>query len=639
MGLFDKVKNIFNKDEDTDEDADTWYNKGNEYYELGKYNEAIKCYDKALQLNPNYAEVWNNKGAALDDLGKYKEAIKCYDKALQLNPNNANARNNKGLALGDLGKYNEAIKCYDKALEIDPNNELAKNNKKIAQEKLNNLKEKSKTENKSKTKMTYSKPELSLNLGIKTFKINSWKKVPITIDNKGEEIKNVNIKIPDDDFDIRRLKQFNVEKNSSKTVEVYINPKVSGEIPLDIDVEYDYNNKKYSESYFFEILVEENNTSKFGDIKQPSDFTPRPLSTSSLPPELAINYNNIQLIGQGGFARVFKAIRIKDNKPVAIKIPISLDQNTGKSFIKELENWTNLNHQNIVKVYDYNILPIPYFEMELCNTDLNEYSKTKKLSIREASFLIFNTAEGLKYAHNKKIIHRDLKPHNILLKDGIPKISDWGLSRVVSQSTSTTRGGFTPYYAAPEQMNGGHKDERTDIWQMGVIFYQLTTSNLPFNGDSLIEIGMNITNKEPTQPKELNPNMDNTLNNIILKCLNKKPKDRYQSVLQLQRDLANYLQISFKEELTKSITKKDFSRSAFYCGDLALLHLKSDNGVEAYKYLGDLENYANGDIKNDLTKLKEAVKYRVENNISIPYEIVASAELLSHKIKLGFKCD
>jgi serine/threonine protein kinase len=306
-----------------------------------------------------------------------------------------------------------------------------------------------------------------------------------------------------------------------------------------------------------------------------------------------------------------------------------------------LENWTNLNHPNIVKVYDYNILPIPYFEMELCDIDLNEYLKNKKLSLTEASFLIFNTAEGLKYAHSKNLIHRDLKPHNILLKQGIPKISDWGLSRVITQSTSTTRGGFTPYYASPEQFSKkfGIIDKWTDVWQLGVIFYQLTTGKLPYEGDDFIELMTAITTENPIKPTEINPEIDDKLNNIILKCLNKKPENRYQNILNLQKDLATYLQISFKEEFTKSITKKDFSRSVFYCGDLILLHLKSDNGVEAYKYIGDLINYARGDIKNDLIQLKQAVRYRVENNIPIPYEVVASAEVIIHKVKLGFKCD
>ncbi|AEF95684.1 serine/threonine-protein kinase [Methanotorris igneus] len=371
--------------------------------------------------------------------------------------------------------------------------------------------------------------------------------------------------------------------------------------------------------------------------KTPEQFTPKPYPASSLPYELAQNYKDVELIGQGGFARVFKAVRIKDNLPVAIKIPISLDPQTGKSFINELKIWSSLDHPNIVKVYDYNVFPIPYIEMELCDADLNEYMKTKKLSLREISFLIFNIAEGLKYVHSKGIIHRDLKPHNILLKDGIPKISDWGLSKVISQSTSTTRGGFTPYYAAPEQIRKEIEDERTDIWQLGVIFYQLTTNQLPFKGDNLREIDMNILTKKPTPPKEINPEIDDTLNKIILKCLNKKPEDRYQSVLELQKDLAKYLQITFKEELSKSITTKDFSRSAYYCGDLILLNLKINNGVEAYKYIGDLIHYAKGEVKEELLKLKEAVKYRVENNIPIPYEIVKKAEVIIHKIRLGFK--
>ena len=212
--------------------------------------------------------------------------------------------------------------------------------------------------------------------------------------------------------------------------------KAKGKLPVDIVVEFkDKFDNQYKQTFTEtltitqdiyqtpkELVMQNTYQTPNEQIKQPSEFTPRPLSTTSLPPELAVNYKNIELIGQGGFARVFKAVRKSDNTPVAIKIPLSLDAQTGKSFIRELENWTNLNHSNIVKVYDYNILPMPYFEMELCDTDLNEYLKNKKLSPREASFLIFNIAEGLKYAHSKNLIHRDLKPHNILLKDGIPKI-------------------------------------------------------------------------------------------------------------------------------------------------------------------------------------------------------------------------
>ncbi|MEQ8189956.1 MAG: tetratricopeptide repeat protein [Candidatus Eremiobacterota bacterium] len=106
----------------TTNDFDAWNNKGNALYKLKKYEEAIKCYDKALEIDPDYAYAWFNKGNALNRLEKDEEAIKCYDKALEIDPNNANAWFCKGLALKDLKKYEEAIKCYDKVLELDPEN-------------------------------------------------------------------------------------------------------------------------------------------------------------------------------------------------------------------------------------------------------------------------------------------------------------------------------------------------------------------------------------------------------------------------------------------------------------------------------------------------------------------------------------
>jgi serine/threonine protein kinase len=329
-----------------------------------------------------------------------------------------------------------------------------------------------------------------------------------------------------------------------------------------------------------------------------------------------------------------KAINLGFSK-VAIKIPLSLDQATGRTFLKEIESWTRLNHSNIVRIFDYNILPIPFFEMELCDKSLNEYIKEKPVELKNACWIVFNTAEGLKLAHSLKIIHRDLKPQNILLKDGIPKITDWGLSKVMTQSASLSTGGFTPHYAAPEQISGKEKDERTDIYQLGVIFYQMTTKRLPFEGDTFMEIGMSITTKEPVRPSELNPEIDLELDKIILKSISKRPEDRYQSVRELQTDLAKYLQIGLKEELSKSISAKDFSRSAYYCGELFLLNLKINDGMNAYKYIEDLINYAKGDTKDGLMKLKQGIEYRIEKKMDIPDEIIADADILVHKVRVG----
>jgi tetratricopeptide (TPR) repeat protein len=110
--------------------------KGEECYYKKEYNEAIQCYDKALEIEPNHAYVWIKKASALVDLGKLNEVIQCIDKALEIEPNDAPTWNNKGLVLAKLGKYDEAIQCYDRALEIDPYNDQIKQNRNIALEKL-----------------------------------------------------------------------------------------------------------------------------------------------------------------------------------------------------------------------------------------------------------------------------------------------------------------------------------------------------------------------------------------------------------------------------------------------------------------------------------------------------------------------
>ena len=220
------------------------------------------------------------------------------------------------------------------------------------------------------------------------------------------------------------------------------------------------------------------------------------------PIELEEFYYDVDYIGGGGFARVFKAKRRKDGKEVALKIPVSLDPSVGRSFLREITNWSRLKHRNIVELYDANVLPIPYLELELCDTDLS--MKDKPMKVEDAARIIFEIAEGLKFAHSRDIIHRDLKPKNILFKGDVPKISDWGLSKVASESKLSVKA-FTPLYASPEQVSSkfGSPDHRTDIWQLGVIFYELVTGTVPFTGRDPAEVISSILLEEevPKQAK------------------------------------------------------------------------------------------------------------------------------------------
>ncbi|NJE85953.1 serine/threonine protein kinase [Thermococcus sp. CX2] len=363
--------------------------------------------------------------------------------------------------------------------------------------------------------------------------------------------------------------------------------------------------------------------------------TPAHHGSSSLLEALFSRYRKVEPIGEGGFARVYRAEKM-DGTVVAIKVPISLTEEGGKAFLKEVRNWSLLTHPNIVELYDYNIFPVPYLEMEYCETSLAKVEKP--MSIEKATKIIFDVCEGLKYAHSKGIVHRDLKPSNILLKNGKAKISDWGLSKLLKDSKTTLAISFTPLYAAPEQISGkfGTTDERTDVWQVGAVLYELVTGRPPFLGEDFVEIASKITLEEVIPPSQINPDAE-ALEPIILKCLQKEKDKRYQSIEELQQDLAKILGFNYKENLNKSISVRDFSRSAYYAGELFLLYLKLGDLVNSIKYAEDLAYYAKGDVKEELSKLKEQLKLRLENNLDVPPELIEKAEIIVHKIKLGFK--
>ncbi|WP_297523253.1 protein kinase, partial [Thermococcus sp.] len=366
--------------------------------------------------------------------------------------------------------------------------------------------------------------------------------------------------------------------------------------------------------------------------------TPAPVtSTPVLNPVEALQelYTDFQYIGEGGFARVYKAKR-KDGKIVALKLPKTLDPAVGRAFVREITNWLHLKHPNIVELHDVNVIPVPYLEMEYCESSLARLGKP--LPVEEASLIVFNIAEGLKYAHSKGIIHRDLKPSNVLLKNGLPKISDWGLSKVLEESMSaTTTASFTPYYAAPEQIDRkfGRTDERTDIYQLGVLFYELVTGRLPFEG-SLSQVMMGIIRDKPVPPGQLNPEA-RKVEPIIMKMLAKKKEDRYASVVELQRDLAGVLNMTYSENLKKSKTIGDLRRAVYYLTELLLINMKTNNVSEAYKYAGDLAYYTSGELRDEVKKLAEQVKLRLEESLDIPPELVEKAEIIAHKIRLGFE--
>jgi len=264
---------------------------------------------------------------------------------------------------------------------------------------------------------------------------------------------------------------------------------------------------------------------------------------SYFPNELENKYTEIKYIGRGGIAWVFSARRKSDSVMVAVKIPISFDEITGKSFLNEIAAWETLRHPNIVKVTALNILPVLFVEMEYVPDSLEAIEKP--IPVWKAVHLIRSIADGLKYAHEQGFIHRDIKPHNILLdKDFVPKITDWGMSKVLTNEVKNSSiAGFSLSYAAPEQVSPsefGRTDERTDIYQLGVVFYELVTGSVPFGGESIVEVGNAIMRVQPIPPSEFNSDAA-IVEKIILKCLEKDPAKRFQSTSEVLDALDGYL--------------------------------------------------------------------------------------------------
>ncbi|QYZ78077.1 TIR domain-containing protein [Methanofollis formosanus] len=460
------------------------------------------------------------------------------------------------------------------------------------------------------------RPELTVQFERTRLNAGEWTRAQLKITNSGDAHAFETYVIFSEDFDTKWIKPVTVRAGTTATLEFGVRPRTKGEIPLEISLNCtDENGKKYDHQQEFWIEVIDGLPGMGTMPRPPSEGEP-------LVSEIANRYHNWTYIGKGGFARVYRA-RKKNDLDVAVKIPISLDESTAPAFLNEIQKWISLDHENIVKVYDYNILPVPYFEMELCDSSLNDVDRP--MVCDEAAWILFNVCEGLKYAHAQFILHQDLKPQNIMLKNGVPKVADWGLSRVMDV--------FTLEYTSPEQIGEKKMDTRTEIWQLGVILYELVCGDPPFTGKTMVETGMKITTSEPVPPVQVNPETAG-LELIILRCLHKDPNRRYQSIFNLQRDLAGYLNMNYAESLKLSIDRDDVGRSAQYCSELMLINLMIGETGGAYRYATDLSNYVRGDVREGTRELTDQIRCCLEEGVTeIPYELMEKARVIDHKVQ------
>ena len=265
------------------------------------------------------------------------------------------------------------------------------------------------------------------------------------------------------------------------------------------------------------------------------------------------NYEIKEVIGSGGFMTVYLARWLEKDIDVALKVPylrglITLNESRYQDLINEAKIWMQLEHPNIVKVYDANVTNIPYIAMEyLEGGSLRKKLDKGRMPWEEAVSIAVQIADALLFTHFHGVIHRDLKPENILFtKDGQPKITDWGLAKVLLSPTSTTSSEVfkgTINYAAPEQLDPktfGNVDWRTDIYQFGVVLYEMITGKTPFGDDNLLTLITEILTKEPEPPKKF-VEIPESLNELILKMLAKNKDERPKGIESIMNKLIEVL--------------------------------------------------------------------------------------------------
>lgn len=257
-------------------------------------------------------------------------------------------------------------------------------------------------------------------------------------------------------------------------------------------------------------------------------------------------YEIVEIIGSGGMATVYKAKCRVLNRYVAIKVlkdSLKYDTEVVKKFNTESRAAARLSHPNIVQVYDVSENGgLDYIVMEYVDgITLKEYiGKKGRLGYAEACKYAAQIGSALECAHANHVIHRDIKPHNVLMtQSGDMKVADFGIAQAASGETLVAGSGGmgSVHYISPEQARGGYTDERSDIYSLGVVLYEMLTGRVPFDGANPVSIALMKLEQEPTDCRIINPDIPNDVAEIVMKAISKDQHLRYQTAAEMTADL------------------------------------------------------------------------------------------------------
>jgi serine/threonine protein kinase/beta-lactam-binding protein with PASTA domain len=287
---------------------------------------------------------------------------------------------------------------------------------------------------------------------------------------------------------------------------------------------------------------------------------------------LSDRYKILDIIGGGGMANVYLAHDMILDRDVAVKmlrLDFANDEEFIRRFHREAQSATSLAHPNIVSVYDVGEEEdLYYIVMEYVDGQtLKQYiQQNSPLRVEDAIRIMSQLASAISHAHHNHIIHRDIKPHNILVdRNGNVKITDFGIAMALSATSITQTNSVlgSVHYLSPEQARGGMANEKSDIYSLGIVMFELLTGRLPFSGESAVSIALKHLQSETPSVRRWNPNIPQSVENIVLKATAKDPFHRYNSVEEMEEDLRTALDpermdepkfvLPIDEEATKAI--------------------------------------------------------------------------------------
>jgi eukaryotic-like serine/threonine-protein kinase len=338
------------------------------------------------------------------------------------------------------------------------------------------------------------------------------------------------------------------------------------------------------------------------------------------------NCRVVEEVASGGMAVVYRAIQDHLGRTVAIKAlktAASADQQLVTRFEREAKSLANLQHENIIHIYDFHeergalFIVMEYVQ----GTDLYDLlDRSGRLPYDVAAVIAMQVARALDYIHYRSIVHRDIKPANIMVsRQGGVKLMDFGIARDTNfehDLTQTGTGIGTPSYMSPEQILGDKLDARSDIFSLGIVLYQMVTGRKPFVENEEKSVLHLIREEKHTRARKLNPDIPRELEKIIDRCLQKKPRDRFQSaqalVMVLERFLAKHVEMNYHSRLVLFLRSQDVITK-----------------LEADEYLGPLGG------PNALAQPNAAARMQVKKAVTVQGTIVAIVGLFVGLIHLA----